>query len=67
MRRQYKKIDLEAIDLPGPRQVTVSRPKSGKKKYAFFGFLLAIFVSAAVWFSGNEIVLAAMMRALGSF
>ena len=63
-RRTYKKIDLEGIDLPGPRQETVVIPDSGKWKIwvGLFGFL--VIVSAMMLLNWNAVSHAAFVRAL---
>ncbi|MDO8512351.1 MAG: hypothetical protein Q7S57_03695 [bacterium] len=63
-RRTYKKIDLEGIDLPGPRRETVMLPKSNTWKYWVGAFVLLGFVSAMVLLNWNAVSQAAFVRAL---
>jgi len=63
-RRTYKKIDLEGIDLPGPRRETVSLPVSHKWKY-WAGFLVLVLIfSAVLLLNWNAVSQAAFVRTL---
>lgn len=63
-RRIYKKIDLEGIELPGPRQETVIIPSSGKWKLWVGVFVLLALVSATVMLNWNIVTHAAFVRVL---
>jgi hypothetical protein len=63
-RRTYKKIDLEGIELPGPRQETVMLPESKKWKVWVGLFVFLVAVSAVVLLNWNAVSHAAFVRAL---
>jgi hypothetical protein len=64
MRRTYQKIDLENVDLPGPRQETVMLPKSNTWKYWVGVFVVLGFVSTMVLLNWNAVSQAAFVRTL---
>ena len=65
-RRTYKKIDLEGIELPGPRQETIVIPSSNTWKYAVGVLVFLVIVSAVMLLNWNAVTEAVFVRVLTS-